>query len=666
MIWGDVTRVEGDVYTVGHYEGVEPQRAELALDRLVSGVSDDMEPNPRGLVITQHSRRGMLRGAVGGVSFFPSPAGLVAVAGMGRPGTFDRGALRQLARSLMLAITALPDVRTVCSVLIGSGEGTLTVADAVRGLIAGVGEAVEELRPDEAFPAIKIVERERGRAEEIHDVLTTVAAELLDMQKQGRRVSALIDVRGKLKTAPSGTVSLEDSIALLAQGAVDATGEPGGEAHVQELLARASTTRKVRGLALAELRRAGGSATLGLRVSRAPDSSSEDGAVRISFWIDGPAIKTAAIHSAATVAERLITVGSDVVDELVAQMTDPRAEDVAMLCRLLHRLLVPTEFRDVLHAGPLVFEVDRAMARVHWEMLAAAPRDDGRQVPLAVSAPLARQIRTQYSPAPLPPRHPRARLRALVIGDPGDPGKGQDLPGARREALRVVELLRERNVEVEARIGAPGVPREGALGDIRAADRLEVLGLLLDGGFDILHYAGHGDFDPSDPRRAGWLFATGLLTAGEIGRIEHVPSVVVANACLSARTSRTMTGARRAGEEPSEAGLLPSLADEFFHLGVRDYVGTAWEVNDIGAELFAEVFYETLLPLAGGAGESLGQAVKQARTRLWDRSDDFGALWAAYQHYGDPTNRERVVRRPTGRGRTPSGPPLSLRADSNR
>ena len=51
-------------------------------------------------------------------------------------------------------------------------------------------------------------------------------------------------------------------------------------------------------------------------------------------------------------------------------MTDPRAEDVDELCRLLYHLLVPTEFRDVLRSGPFVFEVDRSMARVHWEMLA--------------------------------------------------------------------------------------------------------------------------------------------------------------------------------------------------------------------------------------------------------------------------------------------------------
>ena len=33
VVWGDITRVPGDLYAVGHYNGVEPQGAELALDR---------------------------------------------------------------------------------------------------------------------------------------------------------------------------------------------------------------------------------------------------------------------------------------------------------------------------------------------------------------------------------------------------------------------------------------------------------------------------------------------------------------------------------------------------------------------------------------------------------------------------------------------------------
>jgi hypothetical protein len=272
-------------------------------------------------------------------------------------------------------------------------------------------------------------------------------------------------------------------------------------------------------------------------------------------------------------------------------------------------------------------------------MLASDTRANGHSEPLAVGAQLARQLRTTYSPAPMPPRRSRERIRALVIGDPGDPDRGDDLPGAQSEALMVKELLEGHDqVVVEARIGAPNVPRTGPLRDVKPADRLEVLSLLLRGGFDLVHYAGHGDFDPEQPNRVGWLFARGLLRPGEIGRIERVPAVIVSNACLSARTSRALAGGRRADDVRSEAGLLPSLADEFFHLGVRNYIGTAWEVNDVGAGLFAKTFYRALL-----GGESVGESLRLARRELWRDQATYGALWAAYQHYGDPTTDARLM-----------------------
>ena len=658
VVWGDVTTVEANVYAVGHYEGVEPQRAELALDRAVSGVNADESHDQRGLVITQQTRRGMLRGALGDVSFFPwgddaHPDRVVAVAGMGRPGTFNRAGLRRLVRSVMVAIGTLPRAKVVATVLIGSGEGTLTIGDSLRGLVEGLGEAAEEIALSEELgfvapvTTLLIVERERGRAAEILEALRSVLDEQEARKAAGSRVPIAFHLKKTLAIAPRGVVSVEESVALLADVAIRFAAAPPDSIEAKALaplLEQIGQSKQVRNFALRRLAEAEATARTTSRrprfrvESRKAQQLQSDIAVRVSFWSDGPAIRVAAIHEAATVPERIITVSSGLIDDLVEKMIDPPEEAVDDLCRLLYRLLVPAEFRGVLRSGPcFVFEVDRSMARVQWELLAGDVLDEGEQKPLAVTAAVARQIRTQYSPSPLPPRRPGQRLRALVVGDPGDPALGHDLPGARREALRVVEILKERHVDVTALIGAPTISREGSLKDVRPADRLEVLGLLLEGGFDLLHYAGHGDFDPQDPTRAGWLFARGLLTGAEIGRIENVPAIVFANACLSAQTSQALAGGRSVGEDRSEAALLPSLVDEFFRLGVRNYVGTAWEVNDVGAELFAEVFYDALLPRSGEQGASFGEAVRLARASLWEHRADFGALWAAYQHYGDPT-----------------------------
>jgi CHAT domain-containing protein len=126
-----------------------------------------------------------------------------------------------------------------------------------------------------------------------------------------------------------------------------------------------------------------------------------------------------------------------------------------------------------------------------------------------------------------------------------------------------------------------------------------VLDRLLEGGWDILHYAGHGDFLPNEPNRAGWIFQDGLLTARELERMDTAPRLVVSNACLSSLTSSV--GAAGSVVGGSDAQLVATLADEFFRRGVRDYIGTAWEVNDEGAILFAESLYDALLGGEGGA-----------------------------------------------------------------
>ena len=155
MVWGDITKVDAHVYSVGHYMGVPPQRAEEMLDRQVSR----WEKEGDRLIISEFARRSVFRGPLGEVSFFPwDPGKLVAVAGMGRPGTFHRPQLRMLARGLARSVGLLPDRSRLATVLIGSGDGNLTVCDAATALVEGFFDAVVEdplLHLDE----LRIVER---------------------------------------------------------------------------------------------------------------------------------------------------------------------------------------------------------------------------------------------------------------------------------------------------------------------------------------------------------------------------------------------------------------------------------------------------------------------------------------------------------------------------
>ena len=562
-------------------------------------------------------KRGLIRGELGTVSFFPWGRRTIAVAGMGFPGTFGEGQLRALARSLTWAVANVPGARTTCCVLIGSGDGNLSVADSVVGMFRGMAEALAEGPVKTGVTTLRLVERRRDRAFEIQDALLEVKKRL------GGEISLVVAPR--IKKAPSGVIGRDEAASLVVGAAVRAVTRGTSTARrrtLTALLAGRSAAPPPR------VRISPRPSNVWRRTRRACPSWKSAADPTTGFPPGSPSraipfpIAWPRSPTRPRWPERPISIDPSLVTDLVERMTDPEPPAAATLSDLLRRLMVPGEFEELLKgSGAYVFEVDRPMARVHWEMLAA---EDGAP-PLSVTNPLARQLRTIYS-AP-PSANPRSdqKRTALVIGDPGDPAKGHSLPGARREAIRVVEILTARGVEVTARIGAPGASDTPS--GFEPADRLDCLYLLMKGGFDILHYAGHGDFDPERPDRVGWVFKSGLLTARELQRLSAPPRLVVANACLSARTSFL---------RKDEASLLPSLADEFFRRGVRDYVGTAWEVNDQGAVLFMEQLYAGLLATPGG---TIGESVQGARKALWDQRSLYGSLWAAYQHYGDPLAR---------------------------
>ena len=557
---------------------MHPQNALLALDRLVSGTD---EPP---LVLTEQARRGLLRGDLGDVELFPLLQDrLVAVGGMGHSGAFGEAQLRLLSRNVTWAVANLPRPRTVCTVLIGAGEGNLSVPAAVRALFLGVGDAVVDARVRTRLSLLRIVELSRSRATEI------------------------------LRTAQQ--LELGGALVLDVKPVV------------------------VRGPRVAAARRP---APAGSRAATRPRERATP--ARLTFVRTPEAIRASVITRTSTIPERSLRLDTTLVDELVLRMKDPETADIPRLAGFLRRLLLPRDFVSVLpfspeatpdgaDDAPFVFEVDRDLARVHWEMM-AADIGSGGATPLGVQKQVARQLRTEYSPPPAPEANPGKARRALVIGDPGDPARNMNLPGARREALRVAEILKSKGLEeVACYVGARNDPEQPSLG-VPPATRIDVLDRLLEGGWDILHYAGHGDFLPAEPDRAGWVFQEGLLTSRELERMDTAPRLVVANACLSSLTSSV--GAAGSVTAKSDAQLVATLADEFFRRGVRDYIGTAWEVNDEGAIQFAEALYEALLTPTN-ADCSLGAAVLTARRALAKHEDVFGALWAAYQHYGDPT-----------------------------
>ncbi|GLX21610.1 hypothetical protein Slala02_48470 [Streptomyces lavendulae subsp. lavendulae] len=661
VVWGDLVQVPADLHVTGHYQSVVPDAAELALDRAISG-------GPRPL-ITEHTRLGWIDAQLGEVTYFPcreGPVRVAAVVGMGPMGTLNERRAVQMYASLLGEAIAVGHVATMANVLIGAGVGNLSVSQAGRSLVRGFASAlaaVSPLAPAPRLAEVLVVEIDRLRAEQLLLALTGAAKN----QQQLYVTPDLREEQGGRLYAPSAAVyALKALSALVGPVAPepspgDGSATPGGPEPsaaaqaVLDVLARLEPAirEKVREQ-LAHLAKVEHT-DLTLKIGGPTEVQDDSAPVRMSVQSGTNALRWAALTGRATVPERLAPVDTDLLRDLVDRLTEPSVEDARALPDLLSRFIVPADFQRLLtDDATVLLELDRATASVPWEFLTEVQQPGGeRRDPLAIRTQLSRQLRTPYSRvlAEAPADGP---LRALVIGDPGDPEKGFQLPGARTEAFAVAAQLKALGVKVSLYVGAPNSTRQPG---VEPARRLDVLGALLCGCNDIVHYCGHSDFDRSGTgRRSGWVFADGLLTAQELGRLERPPRIVVANACYTARLGTAEPAAAPDGSSVvadhspwgnAQAALVPSLADEFLRIGVGHYIGAAWRIPDDHGVAFAEQLYRHLFTIGPAEDPpTVGAAVRSARKRLYEGRvtnewQDGGqdrqrwSSWAAYQHYGD-------------------------------
>jgi hypothetical protein len=288
---------------------------------------------------------------------------------------------------------------------------------------------------------------------------------------------------------------------------------------------------------------------------------------------------------------------------------------------LLYTYLVPEDFHRMIDSGkPLKLILDRSTASYPWEMACfRSAQNPNRVSSLGVDLRVTRQFRTLLSSTPGMKPVLNRNLKVLIIADPAREPDYQ-LPGARREGREVASVFRNFPakqhgifVEVEEHIGPD------------QCDPVEILALLLSGAFDIVHYAGHGDYDKDNPAGSGWIFDKDcVLSAREIFRARKVPRLVFANACFSAVTTR---GQALSADEQSKG--LASIAQAFFERGVSNYIGSGWPVNDEQATKLARTFYEGLL-----TGKPICDALQAGRAEI----SGYGDTWGAYQHYGNPND----------------------------
>jgi len=166
-----------DLVSVGHYNGVPPQRAEEVIDKAVSSFLP-RKNKARG-VITDLTFNGAIKGDLGQLFFLPSGSGErsdVVIAGLGFVGRFGRTELEFLSRQLV-AVSSQLGKKHLGTVLIGSGDKNLTVFEAAGGWVRGMSRVISDTEQESILERVTFVEKDQTRADQLKAALLAVCQE---------------------------------------------------------------------------------------------------------------------------------------------------------------------------------------------------------------------------------------------------------------------------------------------------------------------------------------------------------------------------------------------------------------------------------------------------------------------------------------------------------
>ena len=272
---------------------------------------------------------------------------------------------------------------------------------------------------------------------------------------------------------------------------------------------------------------------------------------------------------------------------------------------LYDELLILQAKRDLksTQAEDLILSIDDGLVQIPWELLF-----DGEQF-LCQRFNMGRLVRTRQRISGVSERRLEKPLKMLILTDP----RG-NLKDANAEGKRIREEMDKNPSLIHANHKSGHTVVEYVKEKIQ--------------NFDIVHYAGHADYDQQDPSQSGWIFEDGKFTSSDIIQMigaKPFPALVFSNACQSGQTEEW-----KIGEGYSKK--IYGLANAFLLAGVQHYIGTFWEILDRPSSLFSREFYRAMTE-----GCPIGEAVRKARMSLIREYGEDTIVWASYMLYGDPT-----------------------------
>lgn len=585
---------------VGHYSGIPVDGAEGFINIRL----DD--------ALSRHRDLGDYPGLVGDVLFVEAPnarpRGAIVI-GLGEFGELTRSKLvrsvRRAAITRALRAAERDDQERIgVSAVLTSTPGSygLTVESTVAGLVEGVARAVLDLAMLDHgrvwLEELEIIELYEERASQAVAAANRVA-ELLPVDLVNRielRVPEQLDSgRGRrpgMSTAESAGMAWPRIV--VERRLPPCSPPPTGTAPT-----------------------AGSTNPEGGSPDDHPPIPCEGGPTTPAFVL--PRLEFTSLGRGAQVDRLAVEIDTDKLDRLIAaavQRPDATAEATA-----LFELLFPHDSKfEVDDTDNLHLLVDEDTAAIPWEIVSGRSGGHPSQA-LALRTGMLRQLRPVENGTPVRRSgRPPIDNVALVVGDPPLGGNWPRLPGARREALEVAQLLTSRGYTVVQLIFDDDSKPEQAWIQVQTA--------LVQRPYRVVHFATHGDVDPVRPDRTGLLIGDNIrLTAVDFRQMSVTPDLMFLNACHVGSTGQSL-GQRRSGARVNE--LAASLSLQLMRNGVKAVVAAGWAVDDRAAQVFARTLYTGLLD-----GERYGDAVHRARTESFDNGRT--NTWGAYQCYGDPS-----------------------------
>jgi len=274
-----------------------------------------------------------------------------------------------------------------------------------------------------------------------------------------------------------------------------------------------------------------------------------------------------------------------------------------ILCDALFSENIKQTLRNT-DAEYLIIDIDDGLVQIPWELIYLDQNFLCERFIPGRTVKVKNQVKDNH-------RNHKTPLNMWVIANPQ-----KNLTGAAQEAEKIEEIIDFHNYSVE-----PTIKLER-----HAVKKSDIIKKSLK-EYDIIHFAGHADYNEKNPSESCWKLFDDNFTAKDIGDIDddtYMPLLIFSNACQSARSESWRN------DETNKTSFF-DMAHSFISSGVRHYIGTFWNIPDMKGKDFAHYFYQSLLD-----GKTIGKSIKLARTKM-NQSTQSDISWASYLLYGDPT-----------------------------